>query len=241
MSGRAPISIVVPTLDAVAAIGPCLGRLGEGLMSGLVRELVIADGGSQDAIADVAEAVGATLVTTPPGRGTQLAAGVAATSGPWVLVVHADTLLPEDWPTLLARHLATHPDAAGYFGLAFDDRSVAARLVAGWAILRSSLFALPYGDQALLVPRALYDRAGGYPEIPLMEDVALVSAITRTAGRGALQRLPGTVTTSAARYRRDGWIRRGVRNLTILARWRLGADPADLARAYRVEGQRGAG
>lgn len=234
----APLSVVIPTLDAAAGIGPCLGALGEGLMTGLVADLVIADGGSKDAIAEVADHLGATLVTAPRGRGTQLAAGCAAARGRWLLVVHADTVLPSGWTDAVAAHLTQHPAAAGYFGLSFDDSGWQARLVAGWANLRSLLFGLPYGDQALLVPRGLYEAAGGYPEISLMEDVSLVWAITRQVGRAGLRRLPGWVVTSAARYRRDGWWRRGARNLVLLVRWRLGADPRVLAERYRRGGSR---
>ncbi|MEL7347498.1 MAG: TIGR04283 family arsenosugar biosynthesis glycosyltransferase [Pseudomonadota bacterium] len=229
----APLSIVVPTLQAAKALGPCLGAIGEGLMAGLVAELIIADGGSDDGIERVVEDLGATLIQAPRGRGTQLAAGCAAARAPWLLIVHADTVLPADWPDAVMAHLRQHPGSAGYFGLAFDDPGWQARMVGGWANLRSRLFALPYGDQALLVPRTLYEAAGGYPEIPLMEDVSLVRAIVATGGRGALRRLPGTVVTSAERYRRDGWWRRGALNLSLLLRWRLGADPATLAERYR--------
>ncbi|MEO1459349.1 MAG: TIGR04283 family arsenosugar biosynthesis glycosyltransferase [Pseudomonadota bacterium] len=225
----APLSVIVPTLDAAARIGPCLGALGEGLMAGLVRELVIADGGSSDAIAEVTEAVGGRLITAPRGRGPQLAAGCQAAAGRWLLVVHADTRLPPGWAETVARHIAEHPDKAGYFGLRFDATGFAAGWVAGWANLRSALFALPYGDQALLVPADLYRAVGGYPEIAIMEDVALV----RRIGRRRLRRLAGYALTSAERYQRDGWVRRGARNLTTLALWHLGADPDRLAERYR--------
>jgi len=99
---------------------------------------------------------------------------------------------------------------------------------AGWANLRSSLFGLPYGDQGLLMRRVAYDRAGGYPDQPLMEDVALVRTLHRP-----LAGLPVRALTSAERYRRAGWIRRGARNLWTLARYFSGADPAVLAAAYR--------
>jgi hypothetical protein len=103
-----------------------------------------------------------------------------------------------------------------------------ARIIAGWANLRSALFALPYGDQGLLVSRALYDKTGGYRPIPLMEDVALV----RRIGRRRLARLRVAAVTSAARYATDGWLRRGWRNLTTLALYFLGVDPERLARRY---------
>ncbi|MEL6766792.1 MAG: TIGR04283 family arsenosugar biosynthesis glycosyltransferase [Pseudomonadota bacterium] len=235
--GRAPLSVVIPTFNAAASLGPLLAPLAEAAAAGLVREVVIADGGSSDDIAALAEGVGARFVCAPRGRGRQLAAGCAAAGGPWLLVLHADTRLPADWQGAVAGHIDHAPHTAAYFRLRFDDRSAPARFVAGWANLRSRLFGLPYGDQGLLMPRALYERAGGYPEIALMEDVVLVDAIRRTGGRGALRALAATVETSAERYRRDGWLRRGARNLSILLRWRFGADPEALAAAYEGRGR----
>lgn len=224
----APVSVVIPTLGAAGRIGPCLAALVGGLMEGVIREVVIADGGSDDGIAEVAEAVGARLVVSAPGRGVQLRAGCEAARGDWLLVLHADTVLPEGWARAVAEHVAAHPGEAGYFGLGFDDGGAAARMVAGWANLRSGLFGLPYGDQGLLVPVRLYREAGGYPPVPLMEDVALV----RRIGRRRLRRLAGRVTTSAERYRREGWLRRGARNLSTLALWFLGVPPERLAERY---------
>lgn len=228
----APVSVIIPTLEAAGRLGPCLGALAEAALSGLIREVILADGGSTDEVGDVAEATGATLVATARGRGTQLAAGAAAARGDWLLFLHADSVLPEGWDAAVAEHIAGHGNAAGYFGLRFDDGGLAAWLVAGWANLRSRLFALPYGDQALLVPAALYRAVGGFPDWPLMEDVALV----RRIGRARLCRMPGLVTTSAERYRRDGWCRRGFRNLSTLALYFLGVAPERLARRYARAG-----
>ncbi|MBK0400574.1 TIGR04283 family arsenosugar biosynthesis glycosyltransferase [Limibaculum sp. M0105] len=225
----APLSVVIPTLDVAARIGPCLARLVPAVADGLVREVILADGGSADGIAAVADATGARLVTAERGRGTQLAAGCAAARGDWLLVVHADTLLPEGWEGTVRAHLSAHPRAAGYFGLSFDAEGVFPGWVAAWANLRSALCGLPYGDHGLLVPVALYREAGGYPPVPLMEDVELA----RRIGRRRLRRLEGRVVTSAARYRAEGWLRRGARNLVTLGLWRLGVPPARLARFYR--------
>lgn len=224
---RAPLSVVIPTLDAAGRIGPCLGALSEGL-EGLVREVVIADGGSADAIAEVADAVGALLVTAPPGRGTQLAAGARAARGDWLLFLHADTVLLPGWSAAVRDHIICRRDCAGYFRLAFDSGHLMARITAGWANLRARTFSMPYGDQGLLISRRLYEDVGGYPEIPLMEDVA----IARRLGR-RLVRLDGTAVSSAERYRRDGWVRRGARNLSTLALWFGGVPPDRLARRYR--------
>ena len=227
MGLSAPVSVVIPTLDVAGRIGPCLGALGEGV-AGLIREVILADGGSSDAIAEVADATGARLVTAPRGRGSQLAAGARAARGDWLLFLHADTRLVPGWSEAVRRHLAGGPERAGYFRLRFDSEDMMAGVTAGWANLRSRAFRLPYGDQGLLVARALYDRAGGHPEIPLMEDVALARRLGRR-----LVPLDAVAVTSAERYLREGWVRRGARNLSTVALWFAGASPERLAERYR--------
>jgi len=227
---RAPGSVVIPTLEAAERLGPCVAALGEGLMAGLVRELVITAGGSSGAgaeVAQVAEALGARLVEAPRGRGAQLAAGARAAEGEWLLFLHADTVLAPGWAEAVRAHIGARPGQAGYFTLSFDRAGLMPRLVAGWANLRSRLFRLPYGDQGLLVSRALYREAGGYPDIPLMEDVALARRLGRR-----LVRLDGVAVTSARRYAAEGWLRRGVRNLSTLALYLMGVAPERLVRRY---------
>lgn len=222
------ISVVIPTLDAAARIGPCLAALGPGVMAAALADVVIADGGSSDDIGEIAEATGAKLIEAPRGRGPQLAAGAAAARGEWLLFLHADTVLSEAWVAAAQAHMARGAGRAGWFRLAFDASGAAPRIVAGWANLRSRL-GLPYGDQGLLIHRALYREAGGHPPIPLMEDVALARAL----GRRRLAALNATATTAADRYAREGWLRRGGGNLLTLARYMAGADPETLARSYR--------
>jgi rSAM/selenodomain-associated transferase 2 len=228
----APVSVVIPVLNAADRIGPCLGALTEGLMAGLIRELILADGGSEDGIAGVADAAGARLVEAPRGRGPQLAAGAAAARGDWLLFLHADTVLEPGWAAAVHAHLRERPGVAGYFTLRFDAEGLAPRLVAGWANLRSAVLGLPYGDQGLLVSRALYREAGGHPPIPLMEDVALV----RRLGRRRLARIGTEAVTSAERYAHEGWSRRGGRNLVTLALYFLGTPPERLAQRYERQG-----
>ncbi|MDF0599931.1 TIGR04283 family arsenosugar biosynthesis glycosyltransferase [Psychromarinibacter sp. C21-152] len=224
---RAPVSVIVPTLDAAREVPATLASLGEGLEEGVIRELILSDGGSADGTARIADAAGAILVTGPAGRGGQLARGAAEAQAEWLLFLHADTQLGPGWAPALLGHLRDHPDKAGHFRLAFRADGSAARLVARWANFRARAFGLPYGDQGLLISRRLYDAVGGYPEIPLMEDVALARALGRR-----LVPLPATAWTSAERYERQGWLRRGTRNLVTLTRYLLGADPERLARAY---------
>lgn len=225
---HAPVSVVIPTLNAAARLGPCVEALGEGLIAGVVRELVIADGGSSDEIAGVAEALGARLVRAPQGRGTQLAAGARVATGKWLLFLHADTVVAPGWASAVVSHIGTQPGKAGYFRLRFDHGGSMARFVAGWANLRSRFLGLPYGDQGFLVSRAVYDAVGGYPEIPLMEDVTLA----RRLGRARLAQLDGDAVTSAERYAARGWTRRGALNLWTLVLYFSGVAPERLVRRY---------
>lgn len=222
---RAPISVIIPTLNAQNVLGPCLTSLMAGLEAGLIRELIVTDGGSTDATLELAKEWGAELVMGPASRGGQLQRGCAQARGDWLLVLHADTVLDAGWVGPVISHLDTH--RAGWFRLAFDRGGMAGDIVAGWANLRSR-FGLPYGDQGLLVPRVLYDSVGGYADQPLMEDVALVRALA-----GKLTRIDAVARTSPERYQSQGWLRRGSRNLWTLARYFGGASPQRLADSYR--------
>ncbi|AJE45983.1 transferase 2, rSAM/selenodomain-associated [Celeribacter indicus] len=226
---RAPISVVIPTLDVTPKLRATLLTLMEGLDAGLVRELILSDGGSGDGVAEMADFVGAELVTGPAGRGGQLRRGAEAAQGDWLLFLHGDSWLPEGWAEEAIRHLAHRHDRALVFSLGFREaEGVWPRLTAGWANLRTRLFDLPYGDQALLISRELYEEAGGYRDLPLMEDVDLAR---RLAGRIVLSAL--CVRTDPARYRQRGWLRQGARNLLRLLRFRPGADPQSPSRACR--------
>lgn len=223
----AALSVIIPTLNAAGALPACLAALYEGVPAGLIREVIVTDGGSTDDTLQIADGVGAVVMTGPASRGGQLQRGAQAATGSWLLVIHADTVLQAGWAAQVAAHIEAS-SAPAYFPLAFDQRGVMARWVAGWANLRSRVFALPYGDQGLLMPGVAYRRAGGYPDQPLMEDVHLV----RKLGRPLVQ-LEARAVTSAARYRRAGWLRRGARNLWTLTRYFAGADPQRLADRYR--------
>lgn len=222
----APLTVLIPTFNAATRLGPTLAGLYEGVQAGLIAELIFADGGSTDDTDRVAEEIGATFVTSTLGRGIQLAKGARACNSRWMMVVHADTVLSNDWPTHVRRHMASSQNAA-HFRLAFDAKSPAAKRTAAWANLRSRLFQLPYGDQGLLIPMALYHTVGGFADVPLMEDVALVRKL-----RGRLNELPITATTSAAKYESEGYLNRGTKNLITLSKYFLGVSPETLAKRY---------
>lgn len=224
----APVSIVIPALNAAEELPLCLESLMPGLEAGLIREVVVCDGGSQDATGAIAEAAGCRLIEAPRGRARQLIAGASAARGDWLLFLHADTALSREWPERVAEHISHRPDMAAAFTLVYRSDARQARWLEARANRRARWLGLPYGDQGLLIPAALYERIGGYRDIPLMEDVAIVRAI----GRKRLTLLSAEARTSAAKYERDGWRKRAWRNAWLLMRYLLGADPAKLARAY---------
>lgn len=224
----APLSIVIPALDAAAELPLCLESLMPGLEAGLIREVILVDGGSQDATVRLAEDAGAEVILSSPGRAFQLRAGAAAARGEWLLFLHADTALSRDWPERAAAHMAARPGQAGAFRLKFRSDAGAARWLEARANRRARWLGLPYGDQGLLISRALYDAVGGYPDVPLMEDVMIVRAL----GKRRIAIMDAEARTSAAKYERDGWRRRAWRNAFLLARFLMGAKPEALAKRY---------
>jgi rSAM/selenodomain-associated transferase 2 len=223
----ASLSVIIPTLNASVALPETAEALLSGATDGLIRELVISDGGSTDQTREAAAELGALWLPGPPGRGMQIARGVAASSAPWLLILHADTHLSDGWTTAVRHHIADRSGMAGYFRLKFRANGIVPRFVAGGTNLRSRWLSLPYGDQGLLISRRLLEDVGGYPEIPLMEDVAMARRL-----KGRLRPLDAEARTSAERYLRDGWARRIVRNLGTLLRYKLGANPDDLVARY---------
>lgn len=218
------LSVVIPALNAAPRLAATIAAV-----AATAVEILVVDGGSSDATVTVAQACGARVVTAPRGRGPQLAAGVAAARGDWLLLLHADTCLAPDWAAAAAAHIAAGPARAGYFRFALDSPDPRARRLERAVAWRCRVLGLPYGDQGLLIHRDLLAAVGGIRPLPLMEDVDLV----RRLGRARLASLPAAAVTSAERWESAGWRRRSARNLFCLAAWFAGVPPARIARLYR--------
>lgn len=231
LSPHVMISVVIPTLNAAARLPACLTALMPGVTAGLICEVIIADGGSDDPVEAIAANAGATFLKAPRGRGQQLAAGADKARGDWLLFLHADTVLEPGWVED-ARQFIHHcrPDEAAYFSFRFDDRAWQARLIEVGVALRCALFQLPYGDQALLISRPHYQRLGGYADLPLFEDVHLIRRIARS---GSLTRLKTRAVTAATRHRRDGWWRRVWKNFRCLTAYFRGVPVERIVKMYR--------
>ncbi|HEY1259184.1 MAG TPA: TIGR04283 family arsenosugar biosynthesis glycosyltransferase [Stellaceae bacterium] len=221
------LSAVIPTLNAAASLPQTLAIIAG---SPIVREIIIVDGGSSDQTRAMAQGPGIRVIVAARGRGNQLAAGAKAAVGEWLLFLHADCRLEPDWEDVVADFVAADGASgrAGYFDLALDDTAPAARRLERLVAWRCRVLVLPYGDQGLLISRALYDAVGGFAPIPLMEDVDLA----RRLGRRRLAPIGARCLTSAARYRNSGYWRRPMRNLCCLACYFAGMPPARIARLY---------
>ncbi len=214
--------MVVPALNAAASLPATLAPL-----TGFAAEIVVVDGGSADGTAEVARRLGARVIEAPRGRGLQLQAGIAAARGAWLLLLHADTVLQPGWQQA-ADAAMRDPGRAGYFRFALDSAAPQARRLERLVAWRCRVLAVPYGDQGLLISRALLDAVGGMRPLVLMEDVDLI----RRIGRRRLVALDAAAVTSAEKWQRDGWLRRSARNLCCLALYYLGVPPTLIARLY---------
>ena len=223
----APLSVVIPTLNAEKTLPETLGSLFEGVAEGVLHQVILSDGGSDDQTVKIAKEAGCKVIEGQSGRGAQIAAGVRDLRTPWVLILHADTTLPQGWSALMEPCFET-PLRAFYFKLNFRSQAWQARVVAWLANRRAHFFGLPYGDQGLLVHRDLLNAVGGYPESPLMEDVALARKL-----RGKLRALPDAIATGAERYDHAGWFAQAFSNLLRLMKYFLGTPPEVLARQYQ--------
>ena len=229
----AMLSVVIPTLNSAQELPATLSAVIPGVVGGLVRDVVIADGGSEDGTEAIADATGAVFVRAAAGRGTQLGEGARWARGTWLLFLHADTVLQPGWDHEVANFISdsqrnTNHRRAAAFRFALDDKGLRPRVLEALVGVRCATLRLPYGDQGLLISRAHYEACGGFRDLPLMEDVELVSRI----GRGQITMLQSKAVTSAVRFRRDGYVFRSARNLLCLTLYYLRVPPRVLARLY---------
>jgi rSAM/selenodomain-associated transferase 2 len=224
------LSIIIPTLNSNESLGHTLDVIAA-TRGDIACEIIVADGGSIDDTCFTATRGGAIFLETLRGRGWQLAEGAAAAAGDWLLFLHADTRLGAGWAPAVEAFTADRGSErrAAYFRFALDDEAVAARAMEFIVASRSRMLGLPYGDQGLLIGREFYESLGGFKRIPLMEDVDMV----RRIGRRRLGALDVVALTSAERYRRDGYLRRPLRNLFCLGLYSVGVSPKRIDAIYR--------
>jgi rSAM/selenodomain-associated transferase 2 len=224
------LSIILPVLDEGERIAGALDRLAD--LRALGVEVIVVDGGSRDATVQRARMRADHVISGPRGRAPQMNAGAAKASGDVLLFLHADTRLPDDADHLVLDGLARSERAWGRFDVRIEGAHSLLSMIAGAMNIRSRLTGIATGDQAIFVRRKAFDAVGGFPAIPLMEDIALSKRLKRISRPLCLHEC---VVTSGRRWEANGVLP------TVLLMWRLrlafffGADPKQLARRYGYE------
>ena len=232
---KPPLSVVIAARDESQGLPALLADLA--MAPELVREVLVVDGGSRDGTPRLAALAGARVLHNGSGRGGQLAAGVARSTGAWLLLLHGDVRLPPGWAQTLAVAIAAGETSAWAFRLRIAGDDPALRLVELAVELRSRWRQLPYGDQGLLLARRLHDAAGGIAPLPLMEDLEFVQRLRR---RGRIGTLALALRVSGRRWQRLGVWQTVLANASLRRAWRRGTPATQLAERYYGPSPQGA-
>ena len=220
------LSVIIPALNEAENIGAVV----EAVRRAKPHEVIVVDGGSTDPTAELAAQAGAIVLTSPAGRGRQQRLGAERAQGEWLLFLHADTRLPENYPHVVAQILSRPEVAGGAFRFQLDEPGMRYRWIERLVDWRCRTFELPYGDQAIFVRAEVLKRIGGFPALPIMEDYELVRRLRKL---GRIEFANVAAATSARRWRKLGALNASCTNIACLAAYKLGVDAATIARWRR--------
>ena len=220
------LSIIIPTLNEELVLGQTLA----GLLDQTNCEVIVVDGGSIDSTLSIAKNAGCKIFSSPQGRGKQMNFGAGQATGEILIFLHADTLLPDNFPQLVIDAINRPDFAVGAFSLAIDSSNKILTTIAWLANLRSHFLHFPYGDQAFFVTSNTFTAMGGFPELEIMEDFVFIQKMKK---QGRIVTLPERVKTSARRWENVGIVRTTLINQFIVCGYTLGVPPVILAKWYR--------
>jgi rSAM/selenodomain-associated transferase 2 len=220
------ISIIIPTYNEAKTIQATIDRLSSCKSSDI--EIIVVDGGSQDETIAIASQFGVKVFQSNPGRATQMNAGAAIAQGEILLFLHADTWVPEGCDRWVEKGL--EDSIAGAFELTIAGSNWQLRLIEWGVKVRSHLFQLPYGDQAIFIHAETFHKLGGFPELPIMEDFVFVQKLKQ---QGRIAIVPAAVLTSARRWQTRGIWQTTLMNQVMILGFYLGVKPETLQRWYR--------
>jgi rSAM/selenodomain-associated transferase 2 len=219
-------SVIIPALNEAAGIVEILQAIPA---DPEIVEVIVVDGGSADATRDLA-APYARVLQSARGRGIQMNAGASEASGSVLVFLHADTKLPDSAFSIMSSVLEETAAESGTFRLAFDTQTPLLRFYS--FCTRFRLPQICFGDRVLFVRRRVFEEVGGFPEVPVFEDLEMVRMLHR---RGGFRFLPQFATTAARRFIRHGPLRQQLRNLYIWAHFILRLDPHKVAGLYEYD------
>lgn len=220
------ISIIIPVLNEAKTIKKLLTNL----PNTPDVELIVVDGESHDETVAIVKSLGIKILSSSSGRAMQMNAGAAIATGDIFLFLHADTILPLGFPEMITKALAETGIIAGAFELAIDAEVRGIRVVEKMVNLRSHLFFLPYGDQAIFLKAHIFKQLDGFPQLPIMEDFVLIRHLKKL---GKIAILPVPVVTSGRRWQKLGVVKTTLINQLIIIGYYLGISLEKLALWYR--------
>ncbi|MEH2418010.1 TIGR04283 family arsenosugar biosynthesis glycosyltransferase [Nostoc sp.] len=226
--GSARISIIIPTLNEAGNIKEAIVTTQESINI----EIIVVDAGSQDGTLEIAKSLGVTVISSSAGRAVQMNAGAVVASGDILLFLHADTRLPAGFDEMIRTALQQPGIVAGAFNLRIDASLLSLRWVEWGVNMRSHIYQMPYGDQAIFLTKAVFQQIGGFPELPIMEDFELMRRLKRT---GRIVIIPTPVVTSARRWLQKGVFKTTLLNQIVIIAYLLGVSPKRICRWYRRE------
>ncbi|BAZ79780.1 glycosyl transferase family protein [Sphaerospermopsis kisseleviana NIES-73] len=219
------ISIIIPTLNEANNIKAAITST----QSSINVEVIVVDGGSNDGTPTIAQFLGATVISSAPGRAIQMNTGAAIASGEILLFLHADTRLPQGFDTMIRTALQQPGIIAGAFALRIDAPHWGLRLVEWGVKLRSHFYQLPYGDQAIFLTKIAFAEVGNFPQIPIMEDFELITCLKRIS---KVQIIDVPVITSPRRWLKKGIFKTTLLNQIIVLAYLLGVSPERIRKWY---------
>jgi rSAM/selenodomain-associated transferase 2 len=226
------ISIIIPVLNEAEIIQSILNELQQYTRV----EIIVVDGGSQDNTIAAARQTGVKVISVPQkGRAAQMNAGANIARADILLFLHVDTKLPSNFVELVIKTLEPANVVAGAFELAIDGEAGSLRWIELLVKMRSHLFSLPYGDQAIFVYKKAFINSGGFADLAIMEDFEFIKRIGK---RGKIAIAPATVTTSARRWQKLGVWKTTLINQTVIAGYYLGISTIKLSNFYRNRGKK---
>lgn len=223
------ISVIIPVYKEAKTIQHTLNHLSR-LNFFETLEIIIVDSEANRSSLRAISQEGIIKLSGPKGRGAQMNHGAAGATGNILLFLHADTRLPDNAITAILTATAPKNIVGGAFNLSIDAKGFPFRVIEASVRIRTRLTQIPYGDQAIFIKRSSFHEVGGYPDIPIMEDVALIRKIKKR--RQKISIIPAPVKTSARRWKREGLLYCTFRNWVLLLLYYAGTSPIKLSRYY---------